>query len=85
MSNEQKEELRRLSLRWLAERAALAFNSSSIHRGVSRDLACTQPEAEAALELLLDLGWLKDVPNKLGAIRYYQVSAAGSLAYERGE
>ncbi|MEI6605142.1 MAG: hypothetical protein WCP35_07520 [Verrucomicrobiota bacterium] len=85
MSNEQKEELRRLCLRWLAERAALAFNSSSIHRGVARDLACTLPEAEASLALLLEIGWLKEIPNKLGAIRYYQVSAAGTLAYERGE
>lgn len=85
MTTEQKEELRRLVLRFLAERAALSYNSASVQRGVSREMAHTVPEAADALELLLDLGLVKLVPNTLGAARYYKISAAGTLAYERGE
>ena len=85
MNPQQKEELRRLVLRYLAERAALSYNSASVQRGVSREMAHTIPEAAEALELLLDLGFLKLVPNELGASRYYRISAAGTLAYERGE
>ena len=85
MTSQQKEELRRLVLRFMAERAALSYNAASVQRGVGREMAHTQPEAAEALELLLDLGWLKLVPNSLGAARYYQISAAGTLAYERGE
>lgn len=85
MNPQQKEELRRLVLRFLAERAALSYNADSVQRGVSREMAHTLPEAADALELLLDLGYLRLTENKLGAARYYKISAAGTLAYERGE
>lgn len=85
MTQLQKEELRRLTLGWLAERAALAFSAASIHRGVNRELPHTPADAEAALSMLLDLGLLREVPNRLGATRYYKISAAGTIAHERGE
>ena len=85
MNSQQKEELRRLILRFLAERAALSYNSASVQRGVSREMAHTIPEAAEALELLLDLGFLKIIPNTFGASKYYKISATGTLAYERGE
>ncbi len=85
MTPEQKEQLRRLVLRFMAERAALSYNSASVQRGVSREMACTVPEITDALELLLDLGLLKRIENRLGAARYYQITAAGTLAYESGE
>jgi hypothetical protein len=85
MTADQKEELRRGVRGWLADRSALAFNVGTIQRGVSRSIPCTEPEVEAACVLLLDLGHLKEVPNTLGANRYFQIHAAGSLAHERGE
>lgn len=85
MNAQQLEELRRATRSFLADRAALAFNPISIHRGVSRETPCTQPEVEAALSFLLDLGQIKTVPNRISAVCYYKIAAAGSLAHERGE
>ena len=85
MSIQQKEELRRLVLRYLAERAALSYNAPSVQLGVRREMACTLPEVEEALEMLLDLELLRHIKNTFGAAKYYKVSAAGTLAYERGE
>lgn len=80
----QLEELRRAIRAWLYDRAALAFNAQSVHRGVSREIPCTQPEVETALAFLLDLGHVKFIPNQISAVKYYQISAAGSLAHESG-
>jgi len=85
MNQEAKEELRRLVRGWLADRAALGFNATAIHRGVSREMACTVPEVEDAIALLSDLKQLKQVPNRLGATKYWQIAAEGTLAHERGE
>lgn len=85
MDAEEKEELRRLVRGWLADRAALAYSATQIHRGLSREIRATVGEVESALHLLLDLGHLKLVPNGLGATRYFQIHAAGTLAHERGE
>lgn len=84
MSTQQKEELRRHVLRYLAERAALSYNASSVHRGVSREMACTVPEVDEALDMLLDLELLRLIKNTFGAAKYYKISAAGTLAYEQG-
>ena len=80
----QLEELRRAIRAWLYDRAALAFNAQSIHRGVSREIPCTQPEVETALGFLTDVGHVKFVPNKISAVKYYQIAAAGSLEHEAG-
>ena len=85
MNPAHHEELRRVVRGWLADRAALAFNTGSIQRGVSREISCTEPEVAAACDLLLDLGHLKEIPNTLGANRYFKIHAAGTLAHERGE
>ncbi len=85
MTNTQKEELRRLVLGWLAQRAALAFNVSSVQRGVSREMAATEPEVLEALLFLESQTLLQIVPNSLGATRYFQITATGTLVYERGQ
>ena len=85
MTATQKEELRRLCLRWLAERCALAFHGGSVQAGVRREMPCTLDEIEEALLFLASCKLLDPVPNSLGATRYYQANAAGILAYERGE
>lgn len=84
MNNTQKEELRRLVLAWMAQRAALAFNANSVQRGVSREMSCTIPEIEEVMLFLFSLKLLDEVRNSLGAVRYFQINAEGTLAYERG-
>ncbi len=84
MDTHQKEELRRLCLRWMAERSALAFNARSVHAGTARDVRATLPEVEETLEFLKSSRLLDDVPNSLGGTLYYKINAAGTLAHERG-
>jgi hypothetical protein len=84
MDNEQKEELRRLCLRWLADRSALAFNARSVHEGTKRDISATLPETEEALFFLQSSGLIVNVPNEMGGTKYYQVNAAGILRRESG-
>lgn len=84
MNQMQKEELRRLVRTWLAERGALSFNAHSVHRGVSREIACTEPEVEDALTLLTGMGQVSAAHSELGSTLYYKVTAAGILANERG-
>ena len=85
MSTLQKEELRRTCLAWLAARLSLAFNVSSIQRGVNREMPCTVEEVADAMVFLNGMGLTHEVPNKLGGTKYYQISAEGILAYERGD
>lgn len=85
MTAEQKEELRRGLRGWLADRCALAFNASSIHRGISREVRCTVPEVEESLFLLRGLRQVTATPSQLGSTLYYQITAEGTLAHERGE
>lgn len=85
MSPDQKEELRRLCLRFLASRSAVAMNCVSVHQGVRREMPCTEEEVEEQLMFLRSSGLLDEVPNRMGSRRYYQANAAGVLAFERGE
>ena len=84
MNPDQKEELRRLVLGFLAKRSACAFNCVSIHEGVRRDMACTLDEVEESAVFLRSAGYLDEVPNGLGSRRYYQANHQGTLAHERG-
>jgi hypothetical protein len=85
MPPDLKEQLRRGVRGWLADRPALAFNTGTIQRGLSREMSCTEPEVAAACDLLLDLGHLREIPNALGSNRYFKIHASGTLAHERGE
>lgn len=85
MTSDQKEELRRLSLGFLAKRSACAFNCFSVREGIRRDMACTEEEVEETLLFLKSSGLIDEVPNKLGARRYYQANAHGILSHERGD
>jgi hypothetical protein len=85
MSPEEKEELRRLIRKFYAERPATAHGCTAVQFAVAREARCTIPEVEAACAFLLDLGQLRDVPNNLGSQKYFQISAQGTLAHERGE
>lgn len=85
MTNEDKEDFRRLVRKFYADRPATAHSVTSVHFGVCRQMPCTIPEVEAACQFLLDRGHLKEVKNTMGSLRYFQIHADGSLAHERGE
>lgn len=88
LSQPQREELRDQVLEVLAEASTAAFDASVIRRRVIRlqmlDFEPTQPDVEAALQLLLSLGYAESKPHRLGATPHFQISAAGTLAFERG-
>lgn len=85
MTLTQKEELRRLVLAWMAQRCAVAYNSESVQRGVSREMPCTREEAAEAMHFLFSMKLLDEIRNTMGSVRYFQANAAGILAYERGD
>jgi hypothetical protein len=85
MDPQAKEEFRRAVRAYLAERPSLAFNENVIQRHVTREVPCTAPEVLAACDFLKDLGHIKEVPNSMGSLRYFQITAQGTLAHERGD
>ncbi len=70
---------------YLAVRPTLAIDARSIHRGLSRSFDFTFSEVEAALAFLTSLDQVRGNPAALGPTRHYQITAAGTLAEERGE
>lgn len=84
MDIHHNEELRRVCLRYMAERAALSFNSTSVQNRISREISATIPEVEAALSFLQSSGLLDLIPNKFGGSKYYKINAAGTLTHESG-
>lgn len=85
MTAEETEEFRRLVRKHLAERPAVALNARSIHAAVSRELRCTLPEVEDACQLFQGLGHFHQLHNSFGSVKYFQITAHGTLAHERGE
>ena len=85
MTPQQKEDFRRAIRTYLAERPSLAFNENVIQRHVTREVPCTSPEVLGACDFLLDLAHIKEVKNTMGSLRYFQITAIGTLAHERGE
>ncbi len=85
MTPAEKLELRELTREHLAERPRLALAAADLHRPLSRKIHCTIPEIEDALALLVSLDQVKAILPKLGSVKFYQITAAGVLAHERGE
>jgi len=85
MNAEQKQELRELVRQHLAERPRIGLRASDVQMRIRRQIECTTPEVEDALALLVSLGQAQAFNAQLGATKYYQITAAGILAYERGE
>ena len=85
----QKEDLRRAVREVLAVVPQSAFPASVVLRRVARlqalDFAPADDDVAAALALLASLGQAKSLPAPLGATPYWQATAAGVLAHERGE
>lgn len=67
----------------------VALNADMVMRRVQRarviDFPFAVEDVTAALELLVGLNHAKSEPIELGATKYYQATAAGVLAHERGK
>jgi hypothetical protein len=70
----------------LAERPAVAQSAETIHRHLRREHGCTLPEIENALTVLIAFKHLKTSQDAMGGrTLFYQATAEGILAHERGE
>jgi len=70
----------------LAERPSVAQSSATIHRHVAREFGASPKDTENAIAVLEAMKQLKSSPDPMGgAVRYYQATADGILAHERGE
>jgi hypothetical protein len=82
-SPEWREECRREVLNYLAERPAVALSRDSIRRGLKREWGYEDAEILHACEFLVSLDLLTSRHGELGATRYYQITAKGTLHHER--
>lgn len=91
LTQTQREDLRLAVREALVAAGPVAFPADVIARRVDRlqilDFAATVEDVEAALALLAGLNppQVQVHPHALGATQYYQATAAGVLAQERGQ
>ena len=82
----RKEECRHAVLAHLAQRPRLAFPVDAITRSANRNGGdFTQEEIAEASELLVGLTLASVDADPLGSTRYYKVTGAGVLHYERAQ
>jgi hypothetical protein len=79
------EECRYAVLHYLAVRSTLAQDVPTITRGLARQYDFQDYEIAGALAFLDDLGHVKRTRAAMGSTAYYQITAQGQLADERGE
>jgi hypothetical protein len=79
----RREECRKEVLAYLAERPGLALSADAITRGL-RQYGYSLADVTAALIFKRDKGHVKCEPDADGATLYFQVTAEGTLAHERG-
>lgn len=85
MTQEEKEICREEVLRVLAEREAVKLSAPAVRRAVNRDGATFSQDAiDAALRFHVSLHRVTEEPHPDGATLFYQVTAEGTLAHERG-
>lgn len=70
----------------LATRHPVALPPQAIRRRAAIEMDFTLEDADviAALELLAGLGLVKSETDSLGSMKYWNATAAGVLAFERG-
>jgi hypothetical protein len=85
----QKEELRFAVRECLVAAATVALSAEMVARRLERrrlvDFLFDTRDVVDALTLLVGLGHATETPAALGATKYYQATAAGVLAHERGQ
>lgn len=72
---------------YLADRPSTAHPVTAIHRVVAREAQCSEQDILDALSFLLSLSPAQatTITEPLGSRKYYQITAAGTLARERGQ
>jgi hypothetical protein len=82
----QRAEDVRLAVReYLYNRPSISQTAGIIHSRLAMDTDYTYHEVSAALSFLVSLGQVSSKVSGLGATISYQITAAGTLAKERGE
>lgn len=82
---ERKEECRHEVRRYLADRAALAFRAATIQQKLNLEHDFTLGEVRASLVFLVSAKQVEIRPDALGSTEYFQITASGTLAHERGQ
>ncbi len=89
LSQPQREELRFAVREILVNASTVALAADMILRRIERgklvDFTADTAAIEGALAFLVSHGQVKAEPAALGATLYYQATAAGVLAHERGQ
>ena len=82
----EREELRRLTLAYLAQRQTLEFRVEAITRGLNREHGgtWTDEDTEGALAFLAGAGWVAAVERALVRTRSWQATTGGVVAHEKG-
>lgn len=84
-----REFIRKTVLKFLAERFRLAFEPDQIEHIIRRrtlvDFDIDVEDVRLALEVLLGMGLIEIVIEKLGATKYYKITAQGIIENERIE
>lgn len=87
MTNEQKQLLRHVVLEHLALRREMAFTPDQILWGLRQnrrlEFPATPDDISRAILDLVDLTYVKLVPDGLGSSQYAQATAQGVLFFER--
>lgn len=82
-----REMLRKVLLKFLAERFRLAFAPSQIASLIGRrgmiDFEIDVEDIEQALVVVMGLGLVEEVTEEMGATKYYKITAKGVIENER--
>lgn len=81
----EAEDIRYAVRNYLAARPAVSQSADTIYRGVRRETECSAEQVKDALTFLTSAEQVQMTFSGLGSTRYYQITAKGTLAYERGE
>lgn len=89
LSQPQREDLRFAVREQLVAAQTVALTADMLMRRVQRarviDFEFSVLDAHEAANFLVGLGYARESPTPLGATKYYQATAAGVLAHERGQ
>lgn len=79
------EHIRHALLRTLYGTRTVRVAGSFLARAAQRDCGCEADAANAEIEFLVSADYATVIPDPMGSTKYYQISAAGILAYERAQ
>lgn len=82
----RREECRTAVLGYLAERPAVAHHANTIRRSLNANYQgdWTEQEITDALAFQVSAEHVTEVPHPLGATKFYQITADGTIIHERG-